>query len=409
MKSKNASVIFIFVTVLVDVIGLGVIIPVIPELIKNLTGAEVSEASVHGGQLLFAFALTQFIFSPLMGELSDRFGRRPVLLISLFGLAVDYVFHAYAPSLGWLFLGRVLAGACGASFTVANSYIADISAPSERAKNFGLIGAAFGLGFIIGPMIGGIASKWGLQAPFLIAAGLAFLNFVYGLVVLPESLPKEKRRKMDVGRMVPFGSLKHLFKYKGVVGLIAAIFLVYIAHQSIQSVWTFFCKYQFDWSEEIIGYSLGVAGLLTLVVQGGLVGPIVKKAGKDNALMLGLIFSGVGLLLFGVATQDWMMFAYLVPFCLGGIATPAMQSIITAQVPESEQGELQGAITSMQSLTTVIGPLLMTWLFAVFAGKNAPIHLPGAPFIAGAIIMVFGMIFAWFALKKIKVIKGKIE
>ncbi len=400
-QTKKASLTFIFITVLVDVIGFGIIIPVIDELITKLTGLGLSEGAFYAGMLMFSFAAAQFLFAPLMGELSDRFGRRPVLLIALLGLSLDYVAHALAPTYSLLILSRILAGACGASFTVAHSYIADISKPEEKAKNFGLIGAAFGLGFMIGPFIGGIAGDWGTEYPFYISAGLTMLNFLYGYFFIPESLPKEKRRKIQWSRVIPFGALVHLFKYRGVVGVIFATFLVYLAHHAVQSTWVFYTEYSFNWSNAVVGYSLGLAGLLTIIVQGGLVSRFVKLLGMRKTVILGFVSTGVGMTLFAFATEGWMMFVFLIPFCLGGLAGPTMQGIVTNEVPENEQGELQGAITSMVSLTAMAGPPLMTTLFAKFSGENAVVYFPGAPFFTGTIFIVIGLISAYIAFQKL--------
>jgi len=266
-KNYKASLGFIFVTVLIDMIGIGIIIPVLPSLIESLIDGGLSDASLIGGMLMFSYSIMQFLFAPLLGSLSDKYGRRPILLMSLFGLGVDFIFHAYAPTIGWLFVGRLLAGMTGASYTVASAYIADISTPEKKAQNFGLIGAAFGLGFIIGPSIGGIASEWGVRAPFFVAAGLSFLNFLYGLFVLPESHSKENRREINLKRANPLGSLMHLRKHPFIAGFVISFFLIYIAGQSVQSTWAFFTMYRFDWDEKMVGYSLTLVGIVVAVVQ----------------------------------------------------------------------------------------------------------------------------------------------
>lgn len=378
--TPNNALLFIFITVLVDVIGLGIIIPIVPKLIENLTGLGINEASKYGGWLLFSFAIMQFIFSPILGGLSDRFGRRPILLLSLFGLGLDYIFHAFAPSIAWLFVGRIIAGIMGASFSTATAYIADISSPEKRAQNFGLIGAAFGLGFIIGPVIGGISSKWGTNVPFLIAAGLTLLNVIYGYFVLPESLSKDNRRAFEWKRANPISSLKNLRKYPVVSGLVISLVLTFIASHAVQSNWSFYTMYKFNWTAEIVGYSLAVVGVLVAFVQGFLIRKIIPRLGQVKSIYLGMSFSALGLLLFGLASESWMMFAFLIPYCLGGIAGPSIQGVISSQVPANEQGELQGALTSLMSLCGVFGPLLMTNLFAFATAKNSTFHVPGAPF-----------------------------
>jgi DHA1 family tetracycline resistance protein-like MFS transporter len=398
--TPNNALLFIFITVLVDVIGLGIIIPIVPKLIENLTGLGINEASKYGGWLLFSFAIMQFIFSPILGGLSDRFGRRPILLLSLFGLGLDYIFHAFAPSIAWLFVGRIIAGIMGASFSTATAYIADISSPEKRAQNFGLIGAAFGLGFIIGPVIGGISSKWGTNVPFLIAAGLTLLNVIYGYFVLPESLSKDNRRAFEWKRANPISSLKNLRKYPVVSGLVISLVITFIASHAVQSNWSFYTMYKFNWTAEIVGYSLAVVGVLVAFVQGFLIRKIIPRLGQVKSIYLGMSFSALGLLLFGLASESWMMFAFLIPYCLGGIAGPSIQGVISSQVPANEQGELQGALTSLMSLCGVFGPLLMTNLFAFATAKNSTFHVPGAPFFLASCLTLVSFYLSYRTLSK---------
>jgi DHA1 family tetracycline resistance protein-like MFS transporter len=397
---RNAALGFIFITILVDVIGLGIIIPVVPKLIEQLTGEGISEASRYGGWLVFCFAIMQFLFSPVLGGLSDKFGRRPVLLLSLLGLGLDYILHAYAPSITWLFIGRLIAGVMGASITTATAYIADISTPEKRAQNFGLIGAAFGLGFIIGPVIGGLSAKWGANVPFLVAAALTLLNLLYGYFVLPESLLKENRRKFEWKRANPIGSLKHLRKYPVVSGLIVSLVLIYIASHAVQSNWSYFTIYKFNWDAKMVGYSLAFVGILVSLVQGYLIRVINPKLGQNKSIYLGLFLYALGLVLFGVAWKEWMMFVFLIPYCLGGIAGTALQGLISNQVPPTEQGELQGALTSLISLTSIIGPLVMTNLFAYTTSKDSLFFLPGAPFFLAALLILISGYFAFKTLSK---------
>ena len=398
--TPNNALLFIFITVLVDVIGLGIIIPIVPKLIENLTGLGINEASKYGGWLLFSFAIMQFIFSPILGGLSDRFGRRPILLLSLFGLGLDYIFHAFAPSIAWLFVGRIIAGIMGASFSTATAYIADISSPEKRAQNFGLIGAAFGLGFIIGPVIGGISSKWGTNVPFLIAAGLTLLNVIYGYFVLPESLSKDNRRAFEWKRANPISSLKNLRKHPVVSGLVISLVLTFIASHAVQSNWSFYTMYKFNWTAEIVGYSLAVVGVLVAFVQGFLIRKIIPRLGQVKSIYLGMSFSALGLLLFGLASESWMMFAFLIPYCLGGIAGPSIQGVISSQVPANEQGELQGALTRLMSLCGVFGPLLMTNLFAFATAKNSTFHVPGAPFFLASCLTLVSFYLSYRTLSK---------
>ncbi len=400
--ARKPALIFIFFTLLIDVTGLGIIIPVLPKLIEELIHGGISIAARYGGWLTFSYAFMQFLFSPVIGNLSDKFGRRPVLLFSLFGFGVDYVFLSFAPSITWLFVGRIIAGITGASFTTATAYIADISAPKDRAKNFGLVGAAFGLGFIIGPVIGGLLGEYGSRVPFMAAAGLTFANFLYGFFVLPESLPVENRRSFEWKRANPFGALKQLKKYPAVGALAISFFLVYMAGQAVQSVWAYFGIERFAWSEKLIGISLGVVGLLVGLVQGVLIRYINPKLGNTKSIYIGFGMYAVGLVLFSFATEGWMMFVFLIPYCLGGISGPALQSIITGHVPANEQGELQGALTSLISATSIISPVIMTSLFAHFTSRSTKIYFPGAPFLLGAIFMAAAGFVAYNVLSKEK-------
>jgi DHA1 family tetracycline resistance protein-like MFS transporter len=398
-EKKTNALTFIFITVLIDVIGLGIIIPVIPDLLKELTGKGLSEAAGYNGWLTLTYGLMQFLFSPVLGGLSDRYGRRPVLLISLLGLGLDYIFLAFAPSIIWLFVGRIIAGISGASFTTATAYIADISPPEKRAQNFGLVGAAFGIGFIIGPAIGGLCGHWGLRVPFIVAASFSLLNFIYGYFVLPESLPVTSRRKFEWKRANPVGSLAHLRRYPIISGLIVSLVLLYIASHAVQSNWSFYTMLKFNWDMKMVGISLSVVGVLIAIVQGGLIRKIIPLLGQKNSIYVGLILYIIGFLLFAVATTGWMMLVFLIPYCLGGICGPALQGVMSGEVPANEQGELQGAITSLMSLTNMIGPLIMNYLFAFFTGPQAPFYFPSAPFILGAILVVIGIFFAIGSLR----------
>ena len=404
MQNRKAAIGFIFITLLIDVTGLGLIIPVMPKLIEDLLQtSDISKASQYGGWLTFAYAFVQFLFAPVLGNLSDKYGRRPVLLLSLLGFGIDYLFLSFAPSIGWLFIGRIIAGITGASFTTASAYIADISTPENRAQNFGMIGAAFGLGFILGPMIGGLLGELGARVPFFVAAGLALLNCAYGYFVLPESLSKENRRNFEWRRANPVGSLLQLKKYPAVAGLIISMILIYIAGHAVQSNWSFFNIERFGWSPKMIGISLGIVGLLVGGVQGGLVRVINPRIGNEKSVYVGLGLYALGLLLFAFATEGWMMFVFLIPYCLGGIAGPALQSIISGHVPPNEQGELQGALTSLMSATSIIGPPLMTNLFAYFTHKEAPVYFPGAAFFLGAVLMMASTYYAYKALHTKKI------
>lgn len=397
---RGNALMFIFITILIDVIGIGIIIPVLPKLITELTGGGMSEAARYGGWLMFAYAIMQFIFAPIIGGLSDRYGRRPVLLLSLFGLGIDYLFLAFAPTIGWLFVGRLLAGISGASFTTASAYIADVSPLEKRAQNFGLIGAAFGLGFIIGPVLGGLLGQFGSRAPFFASAALALLNWLYGYFILPESLSQENRRAFDWKRANPVGSLLQMRRYPVIIGLIGSLLCLYIAGHSSQSTWSYYTMEKFGWNEKWVGYSLGFVGLTIGLVQGLLTRVIIPKLGAVRSVFIGLCLSTIGFVGFALATQGWMMFALMIPFALGGIAGPSLQGIISGQVPPNEQGELQGALTGLISATSIVGPLLMTNLFSWFTTPDAPVYFPGAPFMMGAILTVLGMILAIRPLRK---------
>ena len=398
--NQKAAIGFIFITLLIDVIGFGIIIPVIPKLIEELAHVGVSEASQIGGWLMSSFAATQFCFSPLMGNLSDKYGRRPVLLASLFAFSLDYIILVFAPTLAWLFVGRIIAGITGASFSTATAYIADISNAENRAKNFGMIGAAFGLGFVIGPMLGGLLGSFGARVPFMVAAGLCMLNFLYGYFILPESLKPENRREFEWKRAIPGVSLMNLKKYPAIGGLIVALILVYLGSHAVQSNWSFFTIEKFKWDSKMIGFSLAAVGLLVGAVQGGLTRVINPKLGNEKSIYIGLALYALGMFLFAFASQSWMMFVFLIPYCLGGICGPALQSIMAAHVPANEQGELQGSLAGLMSATTIIGPAMMTNIFAYFTSKSAPVYFPGSSFFLGFLFMLASAIVAYYALHK---------
>ena len=406
---RKAALGFIFVTLLIDVMGFGIIIPVMPRLISELAHIKVNEASAYGGWLLASFAVMQFLFSPLMGNLSDQYGRRPVLLVSLFGFGIDYLFLVFAPTIAWLFVGRIIAGMMGASFTTASAYIADVSEPEKRAQNFGIIGAAFGLGFIIGPAVGGLLAKFGLRAPFAAAAALTLLNWLYGYFILPESLTLENRRKFEWKRANPLGTLKFFLRYKVILGLVASIVLIYIAGHAVQSTWSFYTMFKFGWVEDEVGYSLAFVGVMVAIVQGWLIRFIIPKLGQERSIYGGLMLYAVGFVLFGIANQGWMMYIFLIPYCFGGIAGPSLQGIMSNQVPPNEQGELQGALTSLMSLTSIIGPVVMTELFYHFSDTKGDIYFPGAAMIAGAVLTVISALLARISLKKNMVVKSPLQ
>jgi DHA1 family tetracycline resistance protein-like MFS transporter len=402
MSKRNPGLNFILVTLLIDTIGFGIIIPVMPNLIQELTSGTLSEAASYSGWLISSYAIVQFFCAPIVGGLSDRFGRRPVLLAALFGFAVDYTFLAFAPSIGWLFVGRLVAGIMGASFTTAAAYIGDISTSENRAQNFGMIGAAFGLGFIIGPLMGGLLGDLGTRVPFMAAGGLTLVNFLYGYFVLPESLKPENRRKFEWKRANPVGTLVSLFKYKTVAGLFIAVGLLYLAAHAVQSNWAFFTIERFNWTTAQIGISLTVVGVVTAAVQGYLIRLLIPKLGTRRSVYIGLALYTTGLLLFAFATQGWMMYAFTVIYCFGGIAGPALQGLMSGIVPPNAQGELQGGFTSMMAMTAIVGPPLMNGLFAYFTGPEAPEYFPGSAMLLGAVLCLASTIIARTTLKSLK-------
>lgn len=400
-KEKSAAIGFIFITLLIDITGWGIVIPVVPKLIQELIhNPDLSVASQYGGWLSFAYAGMQFIFASVLGGLSDKYGRRPVILFSLLGFSLNFLIQALAPTIFWLFVGRLFSGVTGASITTASAYIADISNDEDRAKNFGMIGAAFGLGFIIGPVIGGVLGNYGARVPFYAASILCLINFLYGWFILPESLEKENRRPFNWRRANPVGSLLQLKKYPQILGLIAALIFVYIAGHAVQTNWTFYTMYKFNWSETLVGVSLGISGFMAALVQGYLIRFIQPKIGNEKSIFYGLTLYSVGMLLFAFATQSWMMFAFLIPYGLGGIAGPALQSVISVEVPKSEQGELQGALASLVSLTAIVGPPLMTNTFYYFTHDSAPFSFPGAPFFLGFLLMSASTIIVYRVFNK---------
>lgn len=394
-EKRTAGLTFIFITLLIDVTGFGIIIPILPKLIQELVHGDLSTASRWGGVLMFIFAIMQFFFAPIIGGLSDQYGRRPVLLATLFAFALDFILQGLAPSIWWLFAGRLIAGITGASFSTAGAYIADVSEPEKRAQNFGIIGAAFGLGFILGPVIGGFLGQYGSRVPFFASAVLAFLNFAYGYFILPESLKPENRRPFEWKRANPIGTLVRVRQYPVLMSLLGALSFVYIAGHANQSTWSYIMIDKFNWDERMVGVSLGWVGLTVGIVQGGLTRIIIPKLGQVKALYWGFTLNALGFVLLAFSTQTWQIFVFMIPFALGGIAGPAIQGIISNLVPANEQGELQGTMASLMSLTSIIGPLLMTNLFSYYTRPEATIHFAGAPFLAGAILVVISAVLSW--------------
>lgn len=386
-KTNRSALLFIFITVVIDVVGLGIIIPVMPALIQELTGGgTLSEASAYGGWLMFVYASTQFLFASVLGNLSDRYGRRPVLLFSLLGFCINYLLMGFAPTLLWLFIGRFVAGVTGASHTVAAAYIADVSSSDKRAQNFGLLGAAFGLGFIIGPVLGGLLGHYGPRIPFFAAAALSFINVVYGYLIVPESLAKEKRRPFSWRKANPVGSFRHIRRFPEIGTLVMCMALVNIAAHAVQSTWSYYTMERYGWTERMVGISLGFIGVLLAIVQAGLLRIIIPKIGSERSVILGLSLYTIALPIMAFAAAPWMLYAACVPYVLAGIGGPAIQGIISNRVPSTEQGQIQGGLTGLISLTAIIGPPLMTGLFAYFTRPEAAAYFPGAPFLLGGLL-----------------------
>jgi len=398
-RGSNALV-FIAITVLLDTIGFGLILPVQPALLVELTGESVSRVATYGGMLAFVYAIGQFFFAPALGNLSDRFGRRPVLLFAVGSLGVDYLIMGFAPTLGWLFVGRTLAGVAGASFTPAYAYVADIAPPERRAQSFGIIGAMFGTGFIVGPALGGLLGGLGPRAPFFAAAALSLANVTYGFFVLPESLPPEKRRPFDWKRANPLGTLAQMRKHPVVLGLLAALFLWMVGHQVMPATWAFYTKYRFGWSEATIGASLAMVGAIVIVSQATLLRFVVPRLGERRAALLAITIAAVGYVGYGTATAGWMMFAWLPTWFFGAIMMPTTNALMSHRVAADAQGELQGAVASLFSLSSIVGPPLMTQLFSHFSGPNAPAHVPGAAFLAAALLTAACLVMYWMATRE---------
>lgn len=398
-KSSGKALLFIFITLFIDVMGIGIIIPVLPKLIMSMEHCTIEEATVIGGWMMFIYSFMQFFFSPLLGALSDRFGRRPVLLISLLGFGIDYLFLGFAGSISLLFIGRLIAGVTGASFTVAGAYIADISPPEKRAQNFGIIGAAFGLGFIAGPALGAAIAHFGERVPFFVAAGLSLANWLYGFFILPESLKPENRRAFQWKRANPVGALLQMIKHPMVLRLAIVFFLVNLAGQSLPSTWAYYTMERYGWTEKGVGFSLAYVGLCIAIVQGGLTRIIIPKIGEQRAVYTGLILNTIGMIAVALSGEGWMLFVAMIPLSMGGLAGPSLQSITSKEIPANEQGELQGFMTSVMSITAIVGPLLMTNLFSAGASGKLGFDLPGAPYLCSALLLVSGLVFSYFTFR----------
>ncbi len=404
-KNKAASVQFIFITILLEWIGNGIVIPILPDVIRRF-GHGPDFVNHYFGYFVSVYALMQFLASPVLGSLSDRFGRRPVLLFSLLGAGLDFILMAMAPNLAILFLGRIISGLTGAGMTVATSYIADVSEDHNRAANFGLIGAAIGLGFIIGPVLGGVFGNIHPLAPFWVAAVLNLINFAFGYFVLPESLPASQRRKISWRQLNAFASLKKVLRPSPVLGFIMVYFLSFLAGQVHPSIWTLYTQLKFQWTAFEVGLSLSVVGLSVAFCSGYLTRVLIPKWGEFKALFIGLVSSVVGYLCYALATQGWMMYATMLIAILTGLVGPSLQSLISRGVPSQEQGELQGSLISLASLTAIIGPLFYTDIFARFTSESSNIHFPGSGYVAAAGISVICILVLIFIGRKQSVIQN---
>jgi len=405
MSARRPAVLFIFITLVLDILGIGLIVPVLPKLIQYYQGGDVAAGSFSYGLLAALYALMQFLFAPLIGSISDRYGRRPVILVSLLGSAIDYFLIAFAPNLIWFAIGRIVAGITAANYAAASAYIADVSPPEKRAANFGLIGAAFGIGFIIGPIVGGGLAAWGVTVPFFVAGGLTLINWAYGWFVLPESLAPENRRAFSWSRSNPVGALFALRRFPALMGLVTCYFIAVLAHQVYPSVWVLYTTYRYGWTELQTGLSLAAVGVMAGMVQGGLTKRVVGWLGEQKTVRYCLTLSIFLYAAYGLATQPWMIYVCIVIGSLSGLVTPAVQSLMSQGVPADEQGALQGSLSSLSSVAGVAGPLLCTQLFGFFIGEKAPAILPGAPFFLSSAMMMLALFIAVPALKRITLVK----
>jgi MFS transporter, DHA1 family, tetracycline resistance protein len=394
-RRRQAALIFIFITVVLDMLALGMVIPVLPILVRTFLGGDTARASEVFGVFATAWSLMQFLFSPIQGALSDRFGRRPVILISNFGMGLDYIFMALAPSLAWLFVGRVISGITAANIATAFAYIADVTPPEKRAQGFGLIGAAFGVGFVLGPALGGLLGAIDPRAPFWLAASLSLANAMYGVFVLPESLPPEKRAPFAWRRANPVGSLVLLRSHPELTGLALVNFLVNVAHAVLPAITVLYMAYRYGFDERQVGLTFALVGVCSVAVQMGLIGRFVARFGERAALLTGLVFGAVGFALYGVATTGTMFLIGVPVMALWGMSGPAAQGLMTRRVSASEQGQLQGANASITGIANMVGPGLFALIFAYAIGAGRDWHLPGAPFLLAALLLALSALLAW--------------
>ncbi len=403
MRNRRHALIFVVVTVFIDTVGFGIIMPVMPQFLQGLSGGSLAESSALAGYLIVVYAGLQFLFAPLIGNLSDRFGRRPVLLVSLFAYGVNYLLAGLATSLWLLFVGRMLTGMTSATYATANALIADVSSAEERAQNFGLLGVAFGLGFIFGPTLGGMLGAWDLRAPFFAAAGLAFINVLYGWIWLPETLSANQRRRFDWRRANPVGMLVRVSARPALAGLIITLFIYNIGHHVYPSNWNFYTIEKFDWSPLQIGVSMGVVGVLMALVQGLLIRRVIPRWGATRTAFAGFTCAAVAFMGIAFAVRAESLYLWCAVSALAGLAGPAVAAILANQVPQNEQGELQGINASVSSLAAIIGPLAMTQSFAWLTGSNAPVYFPGIAFLLAGVLTLMAIVLFARATRRLAV------
>ena len=393
-RPRTPAIGFIFVTLLLIVLGFGIVIPVLPGLVTEFKGNNLASGSIWYGTLFAAFSAMQFVSAPVLGALSDRYGRRRVILIAAAGSSIDYVIMGLAPSLGWLFVARLISGMTAGAFATCNAYIADVTPPERRAAGFGMVGAAFGIGLVIGPALGGYLGHISLRLPFFVSAGCVGLNGLYGFFVLPESLPPEKRRPFAWARANPVNSLLALRRFRGVMDLAGVYFIYMIGQVMMQSIWVLYMGYRFHWGLDKVGLSLTVAGIGTAVVQGRFVRPIIARLGERRGLILGLALSCLAFIGYGSVPWDWGVFAVIIVASFGGVAGPATQSLVTRHVPADEQGAVQGSLSGLQSLASILAPVVATWSFGACIKDGALVRLPGVAFYEAAALMLLAVALA---------------
>lgn len=390
-RKPQSILLFVAFIVFIDMMGIGLILPVMPSLIKGLTGASIDRAAEIGGWLLFAYAMMQFLFAPVIGGLSDRFGRRPVLLTTLFLLGLDYAIMAWAPDLVWLFIGRIISGIMGASWAAANSCVADVAKPEERGKFFGILGGAGAFGFVIGPGVGGVLGEYGDRLPFIAASILALIGTAIGILILKETLPQKKRRNFSIARANPLGSIMQMSKTPLVIGFLTTLFVLQLAAQAQIAVWAYWLIERFDWSKLQIGLSVALFGILLALVQGVLTGPAITRFGEKRTAFISLMFGIPAYICFAFAPSSAFVYVGIVIGAASGFAFPAIQQMMSTRIDEDAQGELQGAVASVISLTSIFGPVMMTAIFGAYADKQG-YYFPGAPFLVGTALMGISVI-----------------